>query len=256
MVAPVGSAAAAVLPDYRVIAVSNPPATGGPGTSFGIFDTTKNFGEPAEDTTATNLYISANGTRDGDDILLAGRGMVGLGDHEKNSGGVNAHLPDPIAKGTYYVFACADGTGALAESREDNNCHRSATKIAISNPDYQVTNVTDPPANGAPGTIFGVFDTTKNFGGPTDITSVTNLYLSRDEHFDGSDLLMAGRGLLGLAKGAENTGGVNAHVPDEIADGRYYVIACADAASNLIAESNEGNNCRRSANKMRITNPV
>jgi subtilase family serine protease len=151
------------------------------------------------------------------------------------------------------VIACADDGNILAESDETNNCRRSDTKIKIFDADYTVTSVSNPPATGAPGDTFPILDTTTNSGASSSTTTATNFYLSLDKQQDGGDVVLGGRGLLGLASGASSSGGLNAHIPD-MPSGKYYAIACADA-SNLIPESSETNNCTRAATKIKITNP-
>jgi subtilase family serine protease len=45
---------------------------------------------------------------------------------------------------------------------------------------------------------------------------------------------------------------LNAHVPVDLAPGKYHVIACADDSNN-VAEANENNNCARSATRIVIS---
>jgi subtilase family serine protease len=238
--------------DYRVIAVSDPPASGSAGYAFSISDTTKNFGLATETTSDTDYYLSKNAKKDAGDTFLSDRGLVGLAKHEANSGGLNLHVPDPIASGSYYVIACADANNAIAELNENNNCRASAAKIAISKPDYRITSLSNPPATGNPGTTFAIFDTNFNAGGSTSTTTYTNYYLSTDATKDGGDTILGGRGLFGLDNGASNSGGLNAHVPADMASGTYFALACADETSAL-AETNENNNRKKSATKIVIS---
>lgn len=252
MAVPVGAAGAAIGPDYKVTAVSDPPAVGGPGSTFSIFDTTKNAGAATETESGTNYYLSLNDRKDASDVILGGRGLFGLGKHEVSEGGLNAHVPADIAPGKYHVIACADDSNNIVESNEANNCRKSPDKIALSNPDYTITSLSNPPATGAPEATFSIFDTTLNSGGPTSIETGTNYYLSTDRKKDASDVILGGRGLFGLATGESSSGGLNAHVPVDIASGTYFVIACADDSNN-VAEANENNNCAHSATRIVIS---
>ena len=55
-----------------------------------------------------------------------------------------------------------------------------------------------------------------------------------------------------LAPGAQSAGTVSVKVPNAMATGNYFVLACADDG-NVVAESNEGNNCVASTTKVTIT---
>ncbi len=251
MAVPVG-AGAAVGPDYKVTAVSDPPAAGGPGSTFSIFDTTKNAGDATETESVTNYYLSLNDRKDAGDVLVVGRELLGLGRHEVSDGGVNVTVPADIAPGKYRILVCAEDSDNIVESNEANNCRKSHVMIRLTNPDYTITSLSNPPATAAPDATFSIFDTTLNSGGPTSIETGTNYYLSTDRKKDAADVILGGRGLLGLATGESSDGGLNAHVPADIASGTYYVVACADDSNNVV-EASETNNCAHSATKIVIS---
>ena len=243
-------------PDYVITSVSNPPATAAPGDSFGEFDTVKNQGTADGGVSSQDLfYLSTDTTVDGTDTVLGGRGILPLAPGASSSGGLNAHIPPGMATGSYYVIICADGSNSIAELDETNNCAASASKITITLPDYRVTALTEPPADGQRGMAFGVTDTTKNVAAVgTATTTFTYYYFSKNTKLDAGDVNFGGRGLFGLAAHASNTGGLSAHVPSDLAPGSYYMLACADAAAAL-TESNENNNCLHSTGRMNVTVP-
>lgn len=119
--------------------------------------------------------------------------------------------------------------------------------------DLGVLGVSDPPPNAARGGWFSVTDTTANGGGAPAGTSRTRYYLSADQVRNSGDrLLIGGRGVPGLAAGADNEGSRSLRVPRNAAPGTYYLLACADDLLR-VNESVETNNCRSSASPVSIT---
>lgn len=131
---------------------------------------------------------------------------------------------------------------------------RAGAARAAALPDYVPSTVNRPPATAQRGDTFPTTDTTTNNGGDTDTTSFNSYYLSKDPLKDPDDTLLGARGLFGLAAGASNAGGLNAHVPGDMALGKYYVLTCVDDY-NQIAESDESNNCKRSVTRVAIVMP-
>ncbi|GAA1947352.1 hypothetical protein GCM10009798_03000 [Nocardioides panacihumi] len=73
--------------------------------------------------------------------------------------------------------------------------------------------------------------------------SLTDLWLSRDASQDSHDRRLAALSTRVLKAGGRQTLRATVTIPATTATGRWYVVACADAAKR-IRESNERNNCR------------
>jgi CARDB len=244
------------LPDYVITTVNNPPAAAAPGDSFPALDTTKNQGSGDATQASQNLYyLSLDATVDGSDTIIGGRGLNPLTAGATSSGGLNAHIPAGQPLGDYYVITCADGSNNVPEVNEGNNCTTSSTQISITLPDYRITTISEPPADGQRGLAFGIDDTTKNVGKvDATATTATTYYFSKNTKFDAGDVAFGGRTLFGLAAHASSNGGLNGHVPSDLAPGQYFLLACADVG-NAVAESNETNNCAHSIGRMTLTVP-
>ena len=112
-------------------------------------------------------------------------------------------------------------------------------------PDLVVTTVTtNPPAPiRAPGTTFSVTDTVQNTGAAHSDSSKTRFYLSLDAVKSADDMLLTGsRSVHGLDPGSSQSGSATLTIPAATPPNTYFLLACADDL-NIIAESNEGNNC-------------
>jgi subtilase family serine protease len=130
-----GASASAIQirrPDLVQISVSNPPATGVPGSSFTVTDSVRNDGQIGTGTTSTRYYLSLDSAKNAGDILLTGtRSVSGLLPGSTNTGSKSVTIPSSAPSGTYFLLACADDSGSAVESREDNNCAVSAVAATI-----------------------------------------------------------------------------------------------------------------------------
>jgi subtilase family serine protease len=161
-------------------------------------------------------------------------------------------IPSSTVSGTYFLLACADDTKVVAESNEGNNCRSSLAAIQVTRPDLVVTAVTNPPGTALPGARFSVTATVKNQGLASAGSSTVRYYLSLDGVQDTGDKLLSGsRSVASLATGASSTGTVTVTIPSSTVSGTYFLLACADD-TKVVAESNEGNNCRSSNAQIRV----
>ena len=110
----------------------------------------------------------------------------------------------------------------------------------------------NPPASATAGNSFDAADTTKNFGPGTAGPSATQYYLSSNTTKEAGDVLLTGSRLVpALASGEQSWGTVAVTIPPTTPAGVYYLLACSDDL-NLVAESNEGNNCGASATTVQV----
>jgi hypothetical protein len=241
------------LPDYKVTAVSEPPLDGQRGMAFGAGDTTKNVSPVDGSADAyTDYYFSKNGKLDASDVIIGGRGMCGLAAHASSAGGLNAHVPTGIAPGQYFLLACADDTHDTTESNEANNCKHSIGRMTLTVPDYVVSSVGAPPAQATRGSEFDFSDVVKNRAAMAPFITTNSYYLSKDGIVDAGDVQFASAPEIArLAKGQTSSDSVALTVPSNAKLGFFHIIVCADA-TNVLGESNETNNCRVSAAKMKI----
>jgi hypothetical protein len=94
------------------------------------------------------------------------------------------------------------------------------------------------PPNATPGQALTVWFTTQNVGAGSAGASVTRLYLSNDNVLDPTDPVVGTDAIAALAPGAFHSQVATVTMP---AQGNYFLIAAADAASQ-VTETNEGNN--------------
>jgi len=120
------------LPDLVVSSLSNPPASVPLGGSFTVTDTTQNQGTATAGASTTRYRLSTDPIITSSDPLLTGsRSVPSLAAGASSSGSVLVTVPTTIAPGSYYLGACADDLGVVAESNETNNCRASTTTVQV-----------------------------------------------------------------------------------------------------------------------------
>jgi len=251
-------------PDLVETTVSDPPPTLRLGDTFAISDTAQNNGDGPANASTTAFYLSTNNVAPLNKVLKlnAVRSVPSLGIGANSMGTTSQTLPGGVADGSYYVVACADYNNAIGETIESNNCSVSTASVLVSSPDLVETAVSNPPSTISLTQSFSVTDTVQNNGTGAAVASQTVYYLSTTATAPYNKVLRFGTtravGAL-LATGSTSTGSVTLTVPAATsgaawASGTFYVVACADY-TNVVAESNENNNCGASGTAMQINAP-
>lgn len=232
-------ASLAVGPDLVVTAFSG-PALAAAGATVVVSDTTVNQGGGSAQSTVTRFYISSSIIFDSSARQLQQARNVGpLAIGASSSGTTSLTIPSDLVAGAYYLFAQADGNGALPEPNELNNARPTNIRIGA---DLTLTSLL-APARVASGATIVVTDTTTNSGAGTAGASVTAFYLSSNLILDGNDTrLNAVRQIPALAAGQSSSGSTTLTLPDRPA-GAWYVLANADDGL-AVPEGLETNNVR------------
>jgi subtilase family serine protease len=234
-------------PDLMELFVSNPPQGPlMPGNSFAVTDTVKNQGNVAAIASTTRYYLSEDNAKGGGDILLTGSRAVPVlpVGGPPLMGTVTVKIPAGAAAGTYYLLGCADDTGLVSETDENNNCTASGSKVVVSRPDLVELFVSNPPSGPlTQGNSFTVIDMVQNQGNVVAGASTTRYYLSTDTTRGSGDILLTGsRTVPVLPVGATSKGTVTVKIPAGAAARTYYLLACADDMG-VVPETDETNNC-------------
>jgi subtilase family serine protease len=227
-----------VGPDLDITSLTV-PATGSPGQSISISDTTKNKGAGAAGSSVTQFYLSNNSTIDASDTLLGGRSVPVLDGGVSSAGSTTVTIPEGTTTGKWYIIAKADGEEVILETVETNNTYVRSTDIG-SNMDLNIPTITVPTAAGT-GQSIAITDSTKNVGTGTVDPSVTQFYLSADSTIDASDTLLGSRNIPSLEPDAISTGSTTVTIPQSTSVGNWWIIAKADG-EEAVSETSETNN--------------
>ncbi|MBP6003474.1 MAG: carboxypeptidase regulatory-like domain-containing protein [Pyrinomonadaceae bacterium] len=219
------------------------------GTFKDISWTVTNSGSSATLATQWSDYVilSRDSVLDASDITLGYRtrsaALAGGASYTQTA---NLFIPTGLT-GDYSVFVLTDKGNSVVESNNTNNTSTPIT-IGLTLPppaELNITNIT-PPTTISPGGSASFTWTVQNTG-----SNAVNgkwrdtVYLSRDQFWDASDVLVGIRDLNSQMTSVPAGGGTYSptavfEVPP-VEEGTYYVIVRTDS-QNRIRESNEGNN--------------
>lgn len=243
--------------DLSVAKVDTPdPVTVGANITYTV--TVTNNG--SQDATLVSLtdplpasvsYVSAVASQ-GTCTQSAGTVSCDLGGLVNGASATATIVATATASGT--VTNTASVSAAESDPNAANNTASATTTInAAGTADLVMTSISNPPASAARLTQFSVTDTVANQGGASAGSSTNRYYLSLDTVKSSNDRPLAGRRVVPvLAAGASSSGTVSVRVPSAVPTGTYYLIGCADVL-NVVAESNEANNCEASTSTVIIT---
>jgi subtilase family serine protease len=122
--------ALAIGPDLRVSYITAPYSAAA-GATINVTDTTRNQGGGGAAESATRFVLSSNSLLDAADTILGTRAVPALAAGASNAGTVALTIPAGTAAGTYYLFAVADGEGAVAETSEGNNAMYFVMQVTV-----------------------------------------------------------------------------------------------------------------------------
>ena len=105
------------------------PSSAAAGSTITVNDTTGNLGGGSAAATITRYYLSFNNVIDAGDAALGGRAVAALAPGASDAGSIALTIPAGPASGFYYLFAKADGDGALAETTESNNLYAVVIQV-------------------------------------------------------------------------------------------------------------------------------
>ena len=218
-----------------------------------VTDAVTNRGTVNAIASVTQFYMSSSGSKDATAYQLIGsRSVPALAVGTGSQGVTTVQVPQNMPSGTYYLLACADDTNLVPESNETNNCTAAFSKVQFL-ADLVESAVSSQTLVAWAGSTLVVSDIVTDQGGAAAGPSVTQYYLSplTNKAANGARLLGGSRSVPALAPGASSMGSASVTVPQDMATGTFYLLACADD-TNLVPESNETNNCSAASARIQV----
>jgi hypothetical protein len=248
-------------PDLWISSVVLISSSTSPGGTLKLSDTASNKGLGTAPPSATRYYLSTDTFKASyNSALLGGSRAVPslLPGATSSSVTTTLTVPNTLATGLYFLFACADDTSAIGEVNDTNNCS-DGYQVHVHLPDLAEVVVSPPPSFAKPGDKFVVVDTVQNLMPRSAAASTTRYYLSTDTTKGTGDVLLSGsRAVPALTElgtpGDHSVGGATVTIPATTAVGVYYVVACADDLKSVKEEA-ETNNCLASSSTIVVTLP-
>ncbi len=227
--------------DLKISAITMLTQAPAAGMASQATETTINLGPGVSAQSVTGFYLSRDGLAKSYSVGTRVIPSLPAGGASQQIV-TSLNIPQNLS-GTFYLIACADAQGTIKEVNETNNCLTSSS-FNVTGPDLAVTAVMISNSQASPGSLVQITDTTANLSPAAIPQSVTGFYLSRDGITKNNSL---GNRIVpslqpNVASGPTST---SLLIPSR-ATGTYYVLACADSSGG-IAESNESNNCSKTA---------
>ena len=202
-----------------------------------------NQGNAVANSSSVGFYFSTNATLDAADQLLTSQYGTQLAPPYSTSRYGTAAVPTGTAPGTYYILFVADYQNQVTETNENNNV--TAVSFTVSPPGVDLLPQQEQlyPSATVAGNSLQVNASITNQGNTTATSSTMGFYLSTNQVFDASDVLLANS--VGGTLVANQSSYRTAYpvVPAGTAPGTYYVLFVADP-QNAVTEINETNNVR------------
>jgi trimeric autotransporter adhesin len=217
------------------------------GESITITSKAQNISNVSVSEVKMSFYLSTNSTLDNTDYLLGqelkGELIAGY-DHNYQ---LSAIIPNQTPSGTYYILAVVDSDNVLDESNENNNSSSATIFITQSTnakkkAELQVSNAIVSLDKIIQGGKIDLSCIITNFGDTTANASSVGYYLSKDDLFDNSDVLISYTNGAELNKlSSEVRSSKKVPIPTNTEIGNYYVLFVADDL-NEVSELSEINN--------------
>jgi hypothetical protein len=141
-----------LLPNLVETAVSSPPASVTPGSTFSVTDTVENSGQAPAGSSVTQYYLSSTTSKNDISYLVGSRSVPALSAGATSSGTANVTVPAGIWPNTaYYLVACANDTNTVAAATS-GNCIASLSTTIYSLSKTPTTTSLTVTSSGAPAT--------------------------------------------------------------------------------------------------------
>ena len=202
-----------------------------------------NQGNAPASSSSVGFYFSTNATLDAGDQLLTSQYGTQLYPTYPVQRYGTAAVPTGIAPGTYYILFVADYQGQVGETNETNNV--AAVSFTVSPPGVDLTIQQEYlyQTTTTAGNTIQASCLIANLGNQTATSSTAGFYLSTNQTFDASDVLLSTIAGGTLAPNLTSSRYATAVIPTTTAAGNYYVLFVADP-TNAVSETNETNNVR------------
>ncbi|GAB3581932.1 CARDB domain-containing protein [Hymenobacter daeguensis] len=219
------------------------PQNTAPGMPLNMSCYIANQGNAIANSSSVGFYFSTDATLDATDQLLTSQYGTSLYPGYTQSRYGTAAVPTGTAPGTYYILFVADYQNQVGETNENNNVSAVSFTVAPPGVDLVIQQEYLYPSSTVAGNSIQATCTIFNQGNMLAGSSTVGFYLSTNQTFDASDVLLSTSTGFSLSANLGSYRSVYPIVPLGTAPGNYYVLFVADPA-NAVTETSETNNVR------------
>lgn len=216
------------------------------GETITLNSNAQNLGDISVSEVKMSFFLSMNSTFDNSDILIAQDTKGELVGGANQSFQITAQVPKETPTGYYFILAVVDADKLVNELNENNNVSYTTIYIVqpiiLKKPDLQVANASVSLKSIEPGQGLDLSCYIANLGDTVASASSVGYYLSKDNQFDNSDVLISyTNGLILDPSESDIRSSNNVFIPKTTEIGDYYILFVADDL-NEVAEISEANN--------------
>ncbi|MEI7662731.1 MAG: CARDB domain-containing protein [Bacteroidota bacterium] len=201
----------------------------------------KNQGTAAAGASNLKYYLSGDPVLSSDDQFLASGTVASLATGGTATVSKSITIPATASPGTWYILSYADGDNQIPESNEGNNLGNvQITIIPALQPDLVVLSPAASPLTIPASQTTTASCTVKNQGTAACGASTLKIYLSADNQYNTTDLLLGSVSIVSLAAGGTSGNSKLVTIPAATAAGTWYILFYADGGYQVpeISESN------------------
>ncbi|SFQ65926.1 CARDB domain-containing protein [Hymenobacter arizonensis] len=212
-----------------------------PGSAIATSCYINNIGNAPAASSTVGYYLSTNSVLDAGDVLMLTTPGGTLGANQSFARYDNPVIPAGTTPGSYFILFVADPQNVVAETNENNNVASQQVNVVAPGIDLLIQ---QPMLSGGPvtpGFSVSAGCAVHNAGNTTAPSSSVDYYLSTNQVWDASDVLLSSTTGFALSAGQSSFRSTNLVIPTGTTAGTYYVLFVADP-QNVVAETNENNN--------------
>jgi len=203
--------------------------------------TIKNQGQETAQATVLNFYLSENYLLDQNDLLLDSMMVDSIEAGAQISVSKNMLIPASFDAGAYYFLFEADAEDSVFEGNELNNTSFNNLNIIEYSVDLELISFLPDSTSMMASNSSNVSYNLVNHGDTLAEGASLGVYLSENNLFNSSDLLIHSEIPANIDPGQQLSLTFDLSIPDSIDPGNYYLIAFIDH-EEVLEESNENNN--------------
>lgn len=228
------------------------PARTGPGETFDATLSIHSDGSPVS-FVGYRIYLSVDGTLDGQDILVA-TGTAAVGGQPTASVTIPVTLAANLQPAEYHLAVRFDPSNAIVEIDETNNTNVSSSSLRVVGPDIVAADLMGA-TSAFRGLSYDVTATLRNAGGARAENFFYAFYFSDNQLVTITDPKLGEIGPITLAGGQTITVHHTFTVASTIAAGNYYLGIISDSTSQILEEV-ENNNIKRQTAVVVVRDPA
>lgn len=233
----------AQYPDLEMSLLTVSPTILEAGSSVALSATLKNSGTVTaiSNNVSTGFYLSKDKVYDVNDKQLYSTGRVLVAPGSTLPMSSTQVIAANTLPGEYYILAVTDQGNTVMEANKSNNVVFASITVTAPPVDLTVVSPTSSTAAIIAGSTMDLTAIVNNLGTKSAIATSFGYYLSADNVFETTDVLLGSSSVTAIGASASKNVSATVKIPASTTTGSYYIFFVTDN-TGLQTETNETNN--------------